>query len=111
MLDDADVARVREFCDVRVPAHARHQVHLEVEQTPQALTIVECRAPWREDFGPAWTRRPIARLRYTTATQVWTLYCRERNGRWQPYPVLPPTPDLDELIAEIDRDPICIFWG
>jgi hypothetical protein len=26
-------------------------------------------------------------------------------------PLLNPTPRIDELLGEIDRDPICVFWG
>jgi hypothetical protein len=71
----------------------------------------ECRPPWREDYGPDWTRSPIARLRYVSSTRLWTLYYRRHTGRWERYPLLGPTPRLDELLTEIDQDPICIFRG
>ena len=54
----------------------------ECEAAPRHLTIVERRAPWREDFGPEWTAFPIARLRYTAADKSWTLYWRDRNLRF-----------------------------
>jgi len=111
VLPEADVARVRELCATRVPDHARHQVRVELDESPQALTIIECRPPWREDNGPDWTRSPIARLRYVGTTRLWTLYYRRHTGRWERYPLLPPTRRIGELIDEIDRDPICIFWG
>jgi len=47
VLPEADVARVRELCTGRVPGHARNQVRVELEQSRQAVTIVECR-PVRE---------------------------------------------------------------
>lgn len=50
-----------------MPPHATHQVRLEVEVQGTAVTIVECRAPWRADVEPEWTRFPIARLRYSPA--------------------------------------------
>jgi hypothetical protein len=37
------------------------------------VTIVERRAPWRDD-GSAWTTLPIARLRYSAADMSWTLF-------------------------------------
>ena len=111
VLPQADVARVRDLCAPRVPDHARDKVRIEVDEDPRAITIVECRPPWREDYGPEWTRSPIARLRYVRSRGLWTLYYRRHAGRWERYPLLSSTPRIDELLGEIDRDPICIFWG
>ena len=111
MLPPADVARIRTLCAERVPDHAHDQVRVELEEDRQAVTIVECRPPWREDHGPEWTRSPIARLRYVGSSRLWTLYYRRHTGRWERYPLLGPTRRIAELLDEIDRDPICIFWG
>lgn len=54
---------------------------------------------------------PVARLRYVGTTQLWTLYYHRHTGRWERYPLLAPTRRIDELLTEIDRDPICLFWG
>src|SRR6266576_6299521 len=80
-LPELDVARVQRWCAAWVPEHARHQVGVECELAPRHLTIIEPRAPWREDLGPEWTSFPIARLRYTAADKSWTLYWRDRNLR------------------------------
>jgi Protein of unknown function (DUF3024) len=79
--------------------------------TRGAVTIVERRAPWREDYGPEWTSRGVARLRYTAKSGVWTLYWSDRNARWHRYDLIEPTPDIRVLLDEVDRDPTCIFWG
>ncbi len=55
-------------------------------------TILERRAPWREDYGPEWTSFPIARLRYTASTETWTLYWHDRNLRFHRYDLLAPSP-------------------
>jgi hypothetical protein len=52
---------------------------------PRHLTIIERRAPWREDYGPQWSSFPIARLRYTAANKIWTLYWRDHNLRFHLY--------------------------
>ena len=111
MLPETDVARIRKLCAERVPDHARDQVRVELEAGRRAVTIVECRPPSREDYGPEWTRLPIARLRYVGTTRFWTLYYHRHTGRWERYPLLAATRRLDELLDEIDRDPICAFWG
>ena len=110
-LPEFDVAGVQRWCAVRVPEHARHQVRVECEFAPRHLTIVERRAPWREDFGPEWTSLPIARLRYPASEKTWTLFWRDRNLRFHGYDPLSPSPRIDDLLTEIDRDPTCIFWG
>ena len=109
-MPELDIASVRRWCEQRVPEHIRNQVRVECDIGPGQLTIVECRPPWREDTGPEWTRFPIARLRYTQATRMWTLYWRDRNLRFHRYDQLEPSPDIDDLLTEIDRDPTAIFW-
>jgi Protein of unknown function (DUF3024) len=110
-LPELDIARVRRWCEQRVPPHARDQVRVECDTGSRQLTIIECRPPWRQGIGPEWTRLPIARLRYTQPTQMWTLYWRDRNLRFHRYDQLEPSPNIGNLLREIDRDPIAIFWG
>jgi len=111
VLPELDVIRVQRWCAERVPQHARHQVRVECEVGSSDLTIVERRAPWRDDFGLEWTRLPIARLRYTNASRTWTLYSRDRNLRFHRYDPIQPSANVSELIDELDRDPTSIFWG
>jgi hypothetical protein len=99
-LPELDVARVQRWCAGRVPEPARHQVRVECQAAPRHLTIVERRAPWREDFGA-----------YTAADKSWTLYWRDRNLRFHLYDLLAPPHQVDDLLTELDRDPTCIFWG
>jgi hypothetical protein len=49
VLPEADVARIRELCEARVPPETREHVRVELEQERQAVNIVERRPPWRED--------------------------------------------------------------
>ncbi|MGH3282795.1 MAG: DUF3024 domain-containing protein [Trebonia sp.] len=53
----------------------------------------------------------MARLRYTKTSKTWMLYWRDRNLRFHLYDQLEPSPDIGDLLEEIDRDPIAIFWG
>ena len=108
---ELDVARVRRWCEQRVPVHVRDKVRVECEVGSRHLTIVECRPPWRPEADPEWTRLPVARLRYTKTTQCWSLYWRDRNLRFHAYDRLPPSPHVDDLLREIGSDPTAIFWG
>src|SRR5271166_4470754 len=61
--------------------------------------------------GRASTTSRTSRLRYTAAGKSWTLYWRDRNLRFHIYDLLSPSRRVEDLLAEIDRDPTCIFWG
>jgi len=110
-LPELDIARVRRWCQQRVPEHVRSQVKVECDVTPLHLTIVECRPPWRQDMSAEWTRFPIARLRYTKATRQWSLYWRDRHLRFHLYDRITSSARIDDLLREIDCDPTAIFWG
>ena len=110
MLPSADVERVRKLCAQRVLAGSSDQLRIECEEDPRAVTVVEWRAPWREDYRPDWMRLPIARLRYVSSTRLWTLYYHRHTRRWERYPLLGPATRIDPLLDELEQDPICLFW-
>jgi hypothetical protein len=110
-MSELDVALVQRWCRARVPEHVRDEVRVEADVAERNVTIVECRPPWRADLGPEWTRIPIARLRYTKSTRLWSLYWRDRNLDFHKYDLLPACTNVEELLAEIDRDPTALFWG
>jgi hypothetical protein len=102
-LPETDVARVRRWCRARVPERVRDEVRVEVDVADRHLTIVECRPPWRPDFGPEWTRFPIGRLRYTKATRLWSLYWRDSQSALPRYDRVPATDSVEVLLDEVDR--------
>ena len=107
----ADIARVRTLCANRVPPGATDQVRVECEVDPRAVTVVEWRPPWREEFGPEWMRLPVARISYVGTSRLWTLYYYRHTGRWQRYPLLGPTTRIDPLLNELELDPMCLLWS
>ncbi|MCI0689211.1 MAG: DUF3024 domain-containing protein [Sporichthyaceae bacterium] len=109
-LPETDVARVRRWCRARVPETVRDQVRVELDVAERHVTIVKCRPPWRPGVGTQWTRFPIARLRYTKSTELWSLYWRDRNLRFHEYDRVPATASVENLLVEVDRDPTSIFW-
>ena len=110
-LPETDVVRVRRWCHDKVPEQVRNEVRVEVDVAERHLTIVECRPPGRAGAGSDWTRFPIARLRYAKTRGVWSLYWRDRNSGFHAYDLVSPTASIEELLAEVDRDPTAIFWG
>jgi hypothetical protein len=57
-----------------------------------------------------WFRVPLARLRFTRS-QGWKLYYSERDSNFHVYDPVEPTEDVTILLAEIDDDPTCNFFG
>jgi Protein of unknown function (DUF3024) len=104
------VAHIRRFCEKRTPADLRDEMRLEADVRGNSVTISDCRPPWDGSPGE-WTRMRVAQLRFDPTTQRWTLHWADRNSRWHPYDDLAPTTNLDRVLAEIDRDPTCIFFG
>lgn len=94
-----------------LPERARGLTRYELDVTDRTVTILECRPPWRPEDGTEWTRFPVARLRFTKTRGEWSLYWRDRNLSFHEYDLVSPTPHVDDLIAEIERDPTSIFWG
>lgn len=108
-LPEIDVVRVRRWARARVPAHLHDQVRVEVDAEQRHLTIVECRPPW--DGVGEWTRFPVARLRFTRTSGLWSLFWRDRNLRFHHYDGINDTATVEDLLAEIEQDPTSIFWG
>ena len=114
VLPDLDIARARRFVDelnADMPFDAGDQVKYELDVEAGSLTILECRPPWHEDYGPEWTRLPVARLRYVKARREWSLYWRDRHSKFHAYDQAPPTPSIQDLLEEVKADPVSIFWG
>jgi len=99
-----------EYFEKKIPSHVRDKITVSFKFRGNSSTIFENRAPWHKDIKE-WTSMPIAQIRYNEKTGEWTLYCADRNDRWHEYFDLEPTKNLDEIIAEIDKDPTGIFWG
>jgi len=113
-IPETDLARIGRWVDGRndqMPAHVRHEIRIEMDVAPTSVTIFECRPPWQPEYGPAWTRQPVARLRYTKARREWSLYWTDRNSKFHRYDRAAATATVERLLAEIDADPTCIFWG
>ncbi|MCC6318520.1 MAG: DUF3024 domain-containing protein [Gemmatimonadaceae bacterium] len=112
-LSDLQLARVRTLFDPRCTPHPdpriasqlRHAYRLE----GPAVIYFESRPDWRG--GPEWMVHDIAKFRFTKSTGQWSLYCQFRDLKWHGYEPLPHHASLAVLLAEVERDPTCIFFG
>lgn len=93
----------------RVPKHAQNKVRIGYIAKGMIITLFEQRPYFKNKA--IWTKSDIARVRYSKTDGTWTLYYRDRNGKWHVYDPLPPTPDIGAVLQVIKADPTGIFWG
>ncbi len=108
-LPETDLLRIARWCRARVPEHLWDQLRVECEIADRHVTIVETRPPW--DGRGDWTRFPIARLRYTAASGLWSLYWRDRNLAFHAYRDMKPTAHVQHLLDYIADSGDPIFFG
>ncbi len=92
-----------------MPEHLYDQVRVEADVSERHVDIVEVRPPW--DGEGEHTRFPIARLRYTKSTGVWTIYWRDRNLKFHEYKRKRPNKRVQALLDYIQDSGDAIFWG
>ncbi|MCU1380430.1 MAG: hypothetical protein JWN29_3413 [Acidimicrobiales bacterium] len=107
---EAVLTTIHRFCEEQTPPEHRQQMRLEATIRGNSVTIAECRPPWDGTSGE-WIRQPVAQLRYEPDSGRWSLHWADRNSRWHPYDDLGPTKDVGRILAEVERDPTCIFFG
>ena len=110
LLPETDLRRIAAYCGEKWPVRFADEVRAEHHVRGRHVTICETRAPW--DGEGEWTHQPLAQLRYVPDDERWTLHWADRNSRWHEYRegnIF--TGSASELLAEIDEDPTCIFWG
>lgn len=105
----ADVDRIRLWCRERVPEHLWDQVRVEADVTTRHVDIVEVRPPW--DGVGEHTRFPIARLRYTTKTGLWSIHWRDGNLKFHEYKRKAPTKGVQPQLDWVADSGDPIFWG
>jgi hypothetical protein len=82
------------FCARRFPEDVRQHILIELSFRGNSVTLFERRPTSFEPSG--WSKFVVAQFRFDLDSSAWTLFWRDRNGRWHLY---------DEV------DPFGIFWG
>ena len=101
--------KLTEYCERRIPIDIRNQVNLTFKIIRDKITLIETR-PYFKDPS-IWTENPVAQFRLDNETKKWTLYCMDRNSRWQLYDLIKPSADFDDMLKALDNDKTGIFWG
>lgn len=97
------------YCERKVSAQLKDLIRLKFKVWGTHVTLIEARPHWND---PAeWSETKVAQFRYDPAENQWSLFCSDRNQKWLRYIDLDPSARLDDLLQEVDEDPMGIFWG
>ena len=87
----------------------REQLRLGYRIERNSVVLFESRVAW--DDQSRWIEHRVAKFQYVSSIARWRLFCQFRDLKWHGYEPLPESESLDALVAEVSRDPTCIFWG
>ena len=102
-------SKLGSYCEKKIPPHALDTVRLGFRFRGNSVTLFEERTAFmnpdtRVDIA-------VAQFRFDPRTSMWTLYCADRNSKWNDYFDLMPSKNFEDLLLEVDKDPTGIFWG
>ncbi|WKD61291.1 hypothetical protein CCICO_06320 [Corynebacterium ciconiae DSM 44920] len=105
-----DRKRIEKFCEkLNHPAYF-NEMYFEVDfHGHRYADLMEVEPPF-----PGVTpgdRFPLARLRYTSTTDLWELYWVDSNDRFHRYPDTPATPHVQTLLDFLAGRTDPIFFG
>lgn len=101
--------KLAHYCERKVSDQLKDLIRLKFKIRGTHVTLIEARPHWSDPSE--WTELKVAQFRYDPAGNQWSLFCSDRNEKWLRYIDLSPSPRIDDLLEEIDDDPIGIFWG
>ena len=102
-------AKLSQYCEARIPAHAKEQVRLGYKIRGNFVTLFEERPVFRQ--LDTWVAINVAQFRFNSQAQTWTLFWADRNSRWHEYYDTASAVDIADLLEEVDADLTGIFWG
>ena len=97
------------LCRRRSPAHLADKLKLAYEVKGHNVVVFEVRPDWQDPTHRM--RTPIARFRFVRTTRVWTLFWMRADLKWHLYAPAKAVADLVSLVAVVDRDEHCAFFG
>ena len=100
---------VGSFCRKRSPPHLKDKLRLEYSFKGHEVVIFEWRPKW--DDPKEWIDSPVAKLKFIRSADKWRLYWMRADLKWHEYPGHSSSDRLDELVQEIDDDPLACFFG
>jgi hypothetical protein len=93
----------------RPPPELRDKVDIRAHIKKSEVTLVSVHPAYDDETRKV--QHPFAKARWVGTQKVWRLYWMRADLRWHAYQPLPEARRLESLLAEVDRDPHCCFFG
>ncbi|MDP2182893.1 MAG: DUF3024 domain-containing protein [Actinomycetota bacterium] len=101
---------VGDLCRRNSPARVADQLRTVYDIEGHAVTIFEERPDWMDSSLP-WMRNPVARLRFYRSRGEWVLYWMPSDLKWHAYEPADDISDIRKLVAIVEQDAHCAFFG
>ena len=102
-------ASVGDLCRRATPDHIRDQLEFLMEIEGHAVTIQEVRPAFQRPSEK--TRHGVARFRYNRTRNQWRLFWMRQDLKWHSYEPAEDVHDLPTLVAIVEADEYCCFFG
>ncbi len=97
------------YAEKKIPLQFRDEIRIEHRFRGNEVILYESRPHYQD--RSKWFSSPVARFKKDPASNLWDLYCADRNSKWHLYQPRMQNKDIEKLLAEVDKDPTGIFWG
>lgn len=102
-------AALEEFCATHSSAPGADPLRYAYKFETNAALLVEQRPGFMNP--DEWVSRPVAKLRYSEARNVWSLYWSDANGRWHRVSNAKPEKDIRAALQFVVSDTLGVFWS
>ena len=113
VFSDLELKRIEQavggLCRRRSPAHLKDKLRLEYSVKGHEVVIVERRPKW--DNSKEWVESPVAKLKFIRSANKWRFYWQRADLKWHEYPGRSSSDRINDLVREIDADPLACFFG
>jgi hypothetical protein len=93
----------------RPPPHLRAQLDLGWRVEGHTVQVFELRPHWRDPGSTLET--PVAKATFVRSRGFWRLYWRRGDGKWHGYEPMPEALSFEAVLAVVDADEYCCFFG
>ncbi|WP_394162655.1 DUF3024 domain-containing protein [Galactobacter valiniphilus] len=105
---EQDLEVIHAWAASHVPVEVADRAHVHAVVDGHRVTIFEGH---RRTPESQWQDTPVARLRFTAVSDLWSLWWPDQNREFHAYEPCAPAERVSTILAAIDADEHSLFWG
>jgi hypothetical protein len=95
--------------NVRPPEHIREELDAAYKIEDQSVIVFEIRLTWTKPKTKV--EIPIAKATFVKAKNIWKVYWKRSNGKWESYGPKPLVKKIKQFADLIEEDSHSCFFG